>query len=101
MPAIAKVFTIGKSQAIRLSKDFRVHARELRISKNATTGGVKLRPKPESDGLQALIVQPQQLQHIAEFTHSREDVSAGFASRANVRAFGYPRLRSVKDLDLR
>ena len=38
MTAIAKVFTTGNSQAVRLPKAFRVSAREMWISKNEMTG---------------------------------------------------------------
>lgn len=73
MNATAKVFTTGNSQAIRLPKAFRVEAREMWISKNAGTGEITLRPKPESDALQALIAQLHQLPCSAEFIPERMD----------------------------
>ncbi len=45
--AIAKVFTTGNSQAVRLPKAFRVQAKEMWISKNEATGEITLRPKDE------------------------------------------------------
>lgn len=45
--AIAKVFTTGNSQAVRLPKAFRVQAKEMWISKNEVTGEITLRPKDE------------------------------------------------------
>jgi antitoxin VapB len=76
MFAIAKVFTIGSSQAIRLPKAYRVDTREMWISKNAATGEITLRPKSEPDALQALIVQLQQLSQTAEFIPSHDDAPA-------------------------
>jgi antitoxin VapB len=73
MNAIAKVFTTGNSQAIRLPKAFRVQAREMWISKNAGTGEITLRPKPEPNALQALMAQLTQLPQTAEFIPERVD----------------------------
>jgi antitoxin VapB len=73
MNAIAKVFTTGNSQAIRLPKAFRVEAREMWISKNAGTGEITLRPKPEPDALQALMAQLKLLPPTAEFIPDRMD----------------------------
>jgi antitoxin VapB len=73
MNAIAKVFTTGNSQAIRLPKAFRVEAREMWISKNAGTGEITLRPKPEPSALQALMAQLAQLPQTAEFIPERVD----------------------------
>ena len=77
MLSIAKVFTIGNSQAIRLPKAFRVDAREVWISKNTATGEILLRPKQEPDTLQALMKQLQRLPKTAEFIPPRNDVLHG------------------------
>ena len=45
MLPIAKVFTNGHSQAIRLPKAFRVDVNEMWISKNEVTGEITLKPK--------------------------------------------------------
>ena len=49
MPATAKVFTTGNSQAVRLPKAFRVNVAEMWISKNEVTGDITLRPKASED----------------------------------------------------
>ncbi len=49
MPATAKVFTTGNSQAVRLPKAFRVNVDEMWISKNEVTGDITLRPKASED----------------------------------------------------
>ena len=45
MPATAKVFTTGNSQAVRLPKAFRLDTTEVWISRNAVTGVITLKPK--------------------------------------------------------
>jgi antitoxin VapB len=42
---IAKVFTNGHSQAVRLPKAYRVNVEEMWISKNEATGEITLQPK--------------------------------------------------------
>lgn len=44
---IAKVFSTGNSQAVRLPKAFRVDVREMWISKNELTGEITLKPKDD------------------------------------------------------
>ena len=78
MTALAKVFTTGNSQAIRLPKAFRVDVREMWISKNTGTGEITLRPKPEQDALQALLAELQLLPQTTDFIPPRDD-----APRAN------------------
>ncbi len=73
MQAIAKVFTVGNSQAIRIPKAFRLNAREVWIAKNAATGEITLRPKPTTDTLQALLTELQQLPTTPEFIPQRND----------------------------
>lgn len=47
MPATAKVFSTGNSQAVRLPKAFRVDVAEMWITKNEVTGEIILKPKDE------------------------------------------------------
>lgn len=44
MVAIAKVFSTGNSQAVRLPKALRVDVREVWISRNEHTGEITLKP---------------------------------------------------------
>ena len=53
MEATAKVFTNGNSQAVRLPKAFRVETSEMWISRDAQTGDIVLRPKPNEAERQA------------------------------------------------
>ena len=54
MPATAKVFTTGNSQAVRLPKAFRVDVSEMWISKNEVTGEITLKPKDDDKRLRDL-----------------------------------------------
>ena len=45
MPATAKVFVTGNSQAVRLPKAFRLDTTEVWISRNSVTGVITLKPK--------------------------------------------------------
>ena len=47
MPATAKVFSTGNSQAVRLPKAFRVNVAEMWITKNDVTGEITRKPKDE------------------------------------------------------
>ena len=47
MLPIAKVFTTGNSQAVRLPKAFRVDVQEMWIAKNEVTGEITLKPKAD------------------------------------------------------
>ncbi|MEO5658553.1 MAG: AbrB/MazE/SpoVT family DNA-binding domain-containing protein [Polaromonas sp.] len=49
MPATAKVFSTGNSQAVRLPKAFRVDAAEMWITKNDVTGEITLKPKENEE----------------------------------------------------
>ena len=53
MAKTAKIFTTGRSQAVRLPKEFRFSGTEVEISRDAVTGGIILFEKPGlcSDGL--------------------------------------------------
>jgi antitoxin VapB len=48
MQTIAKLFTTGRSQAVRLPKEFRFQGSEVFIRRNPLTGEVVLSPKVES-----------------------------------------------------
>ncbi|MEO6319090.1 MAG: hypothetical protein ABIO73_00385 [Polaromonas sp.] len=49
MPATAKVFSTGNSQAVRLPKAFRVNVAEMWITKNDVTGEITLKPKESEE----------------------------------------------------
>ena len=48
MPTTAKLFTTGRSQAVRLPMEFRFQGTEVFIRRDAKTGEVVLSPKPSS-----------------------------------------------------
>ena len=48
MPSTAKLFTTGRSQAVRLPMEFRFQGTEVFIRRNPATGEVVLSPKPTS-----------------------------------------------------
>jgi antitoxin VapB len=73
MLAIAKVFTTGNSQAIRLPKAFRVDAREVWISRDESTGEITLKPKPAPDALEAFFAELKALPPTDEFIPPRDD----------------------------
>jgi antitoxin VapB len=52
--AVAKVFSTGNSQAVRLPKAFRVDVQEMWIVKNPETGEITLKPKSENQRKQNL-----------------------------------------------
>jgi len=55
MTQTAKIFVTGRSQAVRLPREFRFHEKEVYIRRDPTTGDVILSRRPESwDGLFAL-----------------------------------------------
>lgn len=53
MPATAKLFVSGNSQALRLPKSLRIDAAEVWITRNDATGEITLQPKPRPDELEA------------------------------------------------
>ena len=73
MVAIAKAFTTGNSQAIRLPRAYRVEAREMWITKNERTGEITLRPKPEPDALEVFMAELRALPATEEFLLPRDD----------------------------
>ena len=48
MPSTAKLFTTGRSQAVRLPLEFRFEGKEVFIRRDPDTGEVVLSPKPAS-----------------------------------------------------
>ena len=54
MTAIAKIFSTGNSQAVRLPKAFRVTASEMWISRNEITGEITLKPRSTPAALERL-----------------------------------------------
>lgn len=73
MIAIAKVFTTGNSQAIRLPKAFRVNVQEMWIARNDLTGEITLKPKPQPNALEAFFSELQAQPCSAEFLQPRDD----------------------------
>lgn len=69
----AKVFTTGNSQAIRLPKPFRVNVSEMWITKNDATGEITLKPKPDSDALEAFFTQLGSMPVTEPFLLPRDD----------------------------
>ena len=47
MRKTAKVFMSGRSQAVRLPKEFRFDTKEVWIRRNPDTGEIILKPKPD------------------------------------------------------
>ena len=54
MTTVAKIFTTGNSQAVRLPKAFRVTASEMWISRNEITGEITLKPRSTPAALDRL-----------------------------------------------
>ena len=77
MVATAKVFNTGNSQAVRLSKAFRVDTREVWITRDARAGEITLKPKPkpklDHDALQAFLHELRSLPASDQFVPPRED----------------------------
>lgn len=66
MRKTAKVFMSGRSQAVRLPKEFRFDTKEVWISRNPNTGEIILKPKPDlpegfQNGLQVFMHEMAQL----------------------------------------
>lgn len=76
MPATAKIFSTGNSQAVRLPKAFRVNANEMWISKNAVTGEIILKPKPSQGALNSFFALLTSQVPSAEFLQPRNDAPA-------------------------
>lgn len=74
MPTTAKLFTTGRSQAVRLPKEFRFQGTEVLIRRNLKTGEVVLSPKPTS--WQSFFELADRTDIPADFMNSREDLPA-------------------------
>ena len=66
MSKTAKVFMSGRSQAVRLPKEFRFDTKEVWIRRNPDTGEIILKPKPDlpegfQNGLQVFMHEMAQL----------------------------------------
>ncbi len=71
MSSTAKLFTTGRSQAVRLPKEFRFQGTEVFIRRNPATGEVVLSPKPIS--WQAFFELADRTDIPADFMTERED----------------------------
>jgi antitoxin VapB len=86
MQATAKLFTTGKSQAVRLPKAFRLTGSSVWIHRDEVTGDIILRPK-QSDlrqrNLQELLQLVQNQPNTEEFIPPRDDAHRpnGIANR--------------------
>lgn len=74
MPSTAKLFTTGRSQAVRLPMEFRFQGTEVFIRRNPTTGEVVLSPKPTS--WQEFFDLADRTEIPADFMIDREDLPA-------------------------
>ena len=74
MPSIAKLFTTGRSQAVRLPKQFRFEGSEVFIRRDPNTGEVVLSAKPNS-WLEFFNL-ADQTEIPADFMNNREDLPA-------------------------
>ena len=74
MSATAKIFTTGRSQAIRLPKEFRFQGTEVFIRRNPATGEVVLSPKPTS--WQDFFALADRADIPADFMTDRDDLPA-------------------------
>jgi len=72
MSATAKLFSTGRSQAVRLPKEFRFEGTEVLIRRNPHTGEVVLSPKPLS--WQEFFELADGVQLLGEFMAEREDL---------------------------
>lgn len=75
MSAIAKLFVTGRSQAVRLPREFRFQGSEVFIRRDPQTGDVVLSPKPAS--WQEFFELANRTKMPADFMADREDVPAG------------------------
>jgi antitoxin VapB len=74
MPATAKLFTTGRSQAVRLPKEFRFQGTEVFIRRDLHTGEVVLSAKPAS--WQEFFALADRAEIPSDFMADREDVPA-------------------------
>lgn len=71
MPATAKLFTTGRSQAVRLPMEFRFQGTEVFIRRDPDTGEVLLSPKPTS--WQEFFALADRTEILADFMADRKD----------------------------
>ncbi|GAB2562175.1 AbrB/MazE/SpoVT family DNA-binding domain-containing protein [Dyella jejuensis] len=74
MSATAKLFMTGRSQAVRLPREFRFQGSEVFIHRDPHTGDVVLSPKPAS--WQEFFELADRAKLPADFLADREDVPA-------------------------
>ncbi|RUL73677.1 antitoxin [Dyella choica] len=74
MSATAKLFTTGRSQAVRLPREFRFQGSEVFIRRDPQTGDVVLSPKPAS--WQEFFDLANRAKIPADFMVDREDLPA-------------------------
>ncbi len=74
MPATAKLFINGRSQAVRLPMEFRFQGAEVFIRRDPDTGEVVLSPKPTS--WQDFFALADRTEIPADFMADREDLPA-------------------------
>ena len=74
MPTTAKLFTTGRSQAVRLPMEFRFQGTEVFIRRDPRTGEVVLSPKPIS--WQEFFKLADQTEIPSDFMAYREDLPA-------------------------
>ncbi|MDR2925356.1 MAG: type II toxin-antitoxin system VapB family antitoxin [Azoarcus sp.] len=74
MPATAKLFTTGRSQAVRLPKQFRFPGTEVFIRRDPASGEVVLSAKPAS--WQEFFELAEQTEIPLDFMAEREDLPA-------------------------
>lgn len=74
MPSTAKLFTTGRSQAVRLPKEFRFQGTEVLIRRNPNTGEVVLSPMPTS--WQSFFELADRADIPADFMNERQDLPA-------------------------
>ena len=75
MSATAKLFITGRSQAVRLPREFRFQGAEVFIRRDPQTGEVVLSPKPAS--WQEFIELANRTKMPSDFMTDREDLPAG------------------------
>jgi antitoxin VapB len=74
MSDTAKLFTTGRSQAVRLPREYRFEGREVYIRRDPVTGDVVLSRKP--DGWTGFLQLAEQTPVPGDFMADREDLPA-------------------------
>lgn len=74
MAKTAKIFTTGRSQAVRLPKEFRFTGSEVEIIRDVVTGGVLLFEKPQKTGSwERFLKLRDELGPLEDFDFDRDD----------------------------